>query len=276
MKTIISTLCLFLLLTVASTAMAQSPSLTLTQEKNGVRLKAQDVTLIDLLIAIQQKSGIRFDLPEEMDSTPVSFHLLEADWRALVSTVMDDFNKIEVWSDDPGKSYVKVMGIGDYIPYASTNPKPQVLAKNTPVPQQATRQERAPRKQALQKSAPQESAQEKIDRKEEMSNMRERVFAARAKAEKERLEREYVDPNHPLAKLPDHIFMEPAILDYLIKSNVDIPSGLIAKYGLDREDGGMRTQKLYPIMPEIYNDPSFETYLRTVGLPKPPQFPENN
>lgn len=103
--------------------------------------------------------------------------------------------------------------------------------------------------------------------------MRERVFAARAKAEKEKQKREYVDLNHPLAKLPDHIFMEPAVLGHLIKNNVDIPDGLRAKYGLDLEDGGIRGRKLYPIPPEIYNDPKFETYLSTVGLPKPPQFP---
>jgi hypothetical protein len=105
MKTLITTLCLFLLLTVASTAfaLAQSPSLSLTQEENGVRLDAESITLIDLLLAIQEQSGIRFDVPEKMDSTPVSFHLIETDWRALVSIVMEDFNKIEVWSDEPGK-----------------------------------------------------------------------------------------------------------------------------------------------------------------------------
>jgi len=103
MKTLITTLCLFLLLTVASTALAKSPSLTLTQEENGLRLDAESITLIDLLLAIQEQSGIRFDVPEKMDSTPVSFHLIETDWRALVSIVMEDFNKIEVWSDEPGK-----------------------------------------------------------------------------------------------------------------------------------------------------------------------------
>ena len=43
MKTLITTLCLFLLLTVAFTALAQSPSLTLTQEENGVRLDAESI-----------------------------------------------------------------------------------------------------------------------------------------------------------------------------------------------------------------------------------------
>jgi len=69
-----------------------------------------------------------------MDSTPVSFHLIETDWRALVSIVMEDFNKIEVWSDEPEKSYVKIMGIGNYTPYASTNSKPQTLAKKNLFP----------------------------------------------------------------------------------------------------------------------------------------------
>jgi hypothetical protein len=134
MKTLITTLCLFLLLTVASTALAKSPSLTLTQEENGLRLDAESITLIDLLLAIQEQSGIRFDVPEKMDSTPVSFHLIETDWRALVSIMMEDFNKIEVWSDEPGKSYVKIMGIGNYTPYVSTNSKPQTPAKNKPAP----------------------------------------------------------------------------------------------------------------------------------------------
>ncbi|PIR01383.1 MAG: hypothetical protein COV66_01070, partial [Nitrospinae bacterium CG11_big_fil_rev_8_21_14_0_20_45_15] len=82
-----------------------------------------------------------------------------------------------------------------------------------------------------------------------------------------------------LAKLPSHVFMEPAITNYLLDNNVDIPPEFKKEYGLSdgpEEDGresSMRNRESFPIPNEIYNDPAFDEYLKAVGLPKPPQIP---
>jgi|SaaInlV_150m_DNA_6_1039752.scaffolds.fasta_scaffold40733_1 hypothetical protein len=110
---------LFFLFATTSVTFSQQAGFTLSQEKNGIRLNAEAVPLIDLLLAIQSKSGIRFDLSEKLDMIPITHHALEQDWKALVSNLLNDFTKVEVWSDESGKSYVKVMGIGNFIFSAS-------------------------------------------------------------------------------------------------------------------------------------------------------------
>lgn len=73
--------------------------------------------------------------------------------------------------------------------------------------------------------------------------------------------------------------MEPAIMNYLLENNVDIPDAFKKKYGLstsqepDGGRGGLRSRRSLPIPNEIYNDPAFDEYLKAVGLPKPPQVP---
>jgi hypothetical protein len=131
-------LCGLMLLILVSKVMGQQTKLTLAQEKVGIRLEAESVPLINLLLAIQEKSGIRFDLPESLDTTPITHHSLEPDWKSLVSNLLKGFTKVDVWSDEPGKSYVKIVGIGNYVPpspkvaRALVQPKTEIQVKTDP------------------------------------------------------------------------------------------------------------------------------------------------
>jgi len=259
------TFSLLILLIFLQATPVHSSALSLVEEPGGIRLEAKNIHLIDLLIEIQRQSGIRFDIPEHMDETPVSFHLKEKDWKSLVSAVMRDFNKIEVWSKDPGKSYVKIMGVGNYIPTFTNTPhkiakiKPAVTTMPTLTAKKMEIESPDP---IQQKPIPQVKAHSG-------KGQREIIAALRQKLEEERKERERVDPNHPMAKLPAEVLMEPGIVNYLIAKKVDIPEGIKNKYGIDASN----PTKNYPIAPHVYNDPKLKEYLAAVGLPMPPQFP---
>jgi hypothetical protein len=257
---------------------AKSSILSLVEEPSGIRLEAKSIHLIDLLIEIQTQSGIRFDIPEHMDETPVSFHLKEKDWKSLVSAVMRDFNKIEVWSKDPGKSYVKIMGVGNYVPTFTNTPhkiskkKPAVTAPTRTAKTQKNKARPSVRLDPVQKEPFQQTTAQQAQalKKEPIdeNDARERVTALRKKLKEEREAREYVDPNHPMAKLPAEVLLEPGIVNYLLSRNVDIPEGIKNKYGI-----GLNTPpKSLPIAPHIYNDPKLKEYFAAIGLPMPPQF----
>ncbi|QPJ65262.1 MAG: hypothetical protein G3M78_07625 [Candidatus Nitrohelix vancouverensis] len=230
---------LLLILCLVSPAKAQAPSLSLIEEKDGVRLEAQQVPMLDILGEIQRQSGIRFDIPKGMVFPRLSLNMKKANWRELVSTLLRDFNKIEVWSNEAGKSYVKIMGNGGDAP--------------SPVPQKQARTKQATPPQSTQDERPQ--------------------HATPVREEKNQTEQAKTETGHPLALLPTHILLEPAILDYLLKNNVDFPLELKKKYGIKDSDKDDQPKRIYPIPHDIYNHPDFEQYLLTVGLPKPPQIP---
>ncbi len=152
-----------------------------------------------------------------------------------------------MWNEKVAGSTIRIIGLGDYTPTAPmANAKPKVMSPAQP--------EKA-------RTQPLAHPRKKFKRPEPPKRARELI------------------PTHPLAKLPSHVFMEPAITNYLLENNVDIPPEFKKEYGLSdesEEDGYesfMRNRESYPIPNEIYNDPAFDEYLKAVGLPKPPQIP---
>jgi hypothetical protein len=95
------------------------------------------------------------------------------------------------------------------------------------------------------------------------------MFLESQPLKEEREAREYIDPNHPIAKLPAQILLESGVTHYLLTQGVDIPEGIKNKYGIDKS----QMPKNMPIPSRIYNDPKLKEYLASVGLPLPPQFP---
>ncbi len=220
----------------------------LTRKQEGVQLHAVDQPLSKVLQAIGEQSGINFSLREELNDTPVTAEIEAPDWKALVEKLLADFSKVELWNKKIAGSRIRITGIGQYVP--GTAPAPAKAVSGD-----ASRQRRA-----------------SLDRSKEPRRKKRRVRPPPPPKPEE------IYPDHPLAKLPDHIFMEPAIMDYLMKSKVDVPPEFKKKYGLDaygeEEEYADSRRKIYPIPPHIYDDPAFQEYLDAVNLPKPPQFPE--
>ncbi|QPJ61300.1 MAG: hypothetical protein G3M70_05105 [Candidatus Nitronauta litoralis] len=212
----------------------------LTQDKNGIHLNVNQEPLSQVLQVIGEQSGIAFSYPDDLADTPMSADIQSENWQSLVTSLLEYFSKMEFWTDDPASSRVKIVGLGEYDPGEATvaRSKPKVVV------------------------APSGKSDKTKSRKDRRRRARELKNSDEMKE----------DPNHPLAKLPAHILMEPGILNYIVASNVDIPEAIKRKYGLDRD--GSNLPKNYPIPPHILHDPALETFLNEVGLPMPPQFPD--
>ncbi len=214
----------------------------LTQDKNGIHLRVNQESLSRVLQVIGEQSGIAFSYPDDLADTPMSADIQGENWQALVQTLLEYFSKMEFWTEDPASSRVKIVGLGEYEPGEATvtQSKPKVVvAPSGDDSKTASRKDRRRRARELKNSNEIEE-----------------------------------DPNHPLAKLPAHIMMEPGILNYIVASNVEIPEAIKRKYGLDRD--GANLPKNYPIPPHILHDPALAIFLQEVGLPMPPQFPDQN
>jgi len=220
----------------------------LTQQPDGIHFKSANQPLAAVLQSISAKSGISFYTRDELSATPITANLQAPDWKTLVSELLKDFSKLEMWNEKISGSTIRIVGLGDYIPAAPVaNAVPKAVM--TPSQPEKIRPEIPARPRG------------KFKRPEPPKRARE------------------ILPTHPLAKLPSHVFMEPAITNYLLENKVDIPPEYKKEYGLSdgqEEDGResfMRNRESYPIPNEIYNDPAFDEYLKAVGLPKPPQIP---
>ena len=239
-----------LVLWVAFTLPVHAADFELEQTQEGIHLKVRNQPLSKVLQAIGEKSGIAFFMQKALYETPVTSDIQASSWRLLVGELLKDFSKIEIWSEDTAGSKIRITGLGDYVPPAPGAVADQREPTVIPVPKTEAN---LPRSVSIPKRN-QPTRPKRLKRAEELY------------------------PNHPLAKLPAHVFMEPAILNYLLKNNVDIPDAFKRKYGLpinkEEEAMGLHTKRRsLPIPNEIYNDPKFDEYLKAVGLPKPPQIP---
>ncbi len=212
---------------------------------------AVDQPLSKVLQAIGEQSGIDFSLREELNETPVTVEIEAADWKALVKKLLRDFSKVELWNEKIAGSRIRITGIGQYVPGTAPSPSKAVSGDASG------------------------QSQAKLDLSGKSKRKKRWVRPPPPPKPEE------IYPDHPLAKLPTHIFMESAVMDYLLKSKVDIPPEFKKKYGLDvygdgdgEEEVAEIPRKIYPIPPHIYDDPAFQEYLDAVNLPKPPQFPE--
>ncbi len=227
---------------------AGAADFTLKQTQEGIRFQARNQPLSTVLKEIGEKSGIAFFMKEELYETPVSADMHALDWKSLVKALLKDLSKVEMWTEDTVGSKVRITGLGEYVPPfpgAVAGLKSPTVITVPKAESTSSRWTSIPRLENFERPEPSKSAEE-------------------------------LHPNHPLAKLPQHVFMEPAIMNYLLESGVDIPIIYKRKYGLptsNEEKSKYRKRRSLPIPNEIYNDPKFDEYLKTVGLKKPPQIP---
>ncbi len=231
---------IFLLLQSSAFGASTLQSGSLTEDKNSIHLQVDQEALSQVLTVISEHSGIGFSYPDDLADTPMSADLHAEDWKSLTQALLEYFSKMEFWTEDDTSSRVKIVGIGEYEPgeQAVAPARPKVVV------------------------APSGAGDEPSGRTSR-SKRRARDFVNSDQMKE--------DLNHPLAKLPAHILMEPGILNYIVASNVEIPESIKRKYGLDRD--GANLPKNYPIPPHILNDPALAIFLNEVGLPLPPQFP---
>ncbi|MFQ5482853.1 MAG: hypothetical protein ACE5ER_08845, partial [Nitrospinaceae bacterium] len=190
---------LCLLLMGAAAGPAHGDSLSpgeLAKSADGIRLDVQARPLNQVIEALSEQTGIRFQYPANLAATPLTATLQAPDWPTLVQGLFKDFSKIEFWSESLQESRVKILGIGDYDP----SPVTATLRSARQVPSLPGR--RAPRV---------------------VNSASNRVQLAAQSGK----------PGHPLEKLPIHVFMEPGVLHYLVNKRVDIPDSLKWEYGID-------------------------------------------
>ncbi len=63
-----------------------------------IELRAEGVRLDRLLEEIETRSGIVFDLNDEVRDDPIRVDIIEPDWTSVVLDLLQDYNQVHVWA----------------------------------------------------------------------------------------------------------------------------------------------------------------------------------
>ena len=80
----------------------------------GIQLHFRDYPLGKILINIHDETGIRFNLSSRMAKKPISIDIEAKHWKNSVRKLIEDFSRVEVWTNQPKTSQIWLVESNPY------------------------------------------------------------------------------------------------------------------------------------------------------------------
>ena len=74
----------------------------------------RDYPLGEILKNIHDESGIRFNLSPQMAKKPISIDIEAKHWKNSVRKLIEDFSRVEVWTNQPKTSQIWLVESNPY------------------------------------------------------------------------------------------------------------------------------------------------------------------
>ena len=98
-----------------STPIYQSTSKSsITSTSKGIQLHFRDYPLGEILKNIHDEIGIRFNLSPQMAKKPISVDIKEKHWKNSVRKLIEDYSRVEVWTNQPKTSQIWLVESNPY------------------------------------------------------------------------------------------------------------------------------------------------------------------
>ena len=93
----------------------QSPqNNSINSTPKGIQLHFRDYPLGEILKNIHDESGIRFNLSPQMAKKPISIDIEAKHWKNSVRKLIEDFSRVEVWTNHPKTSRIWLLESNPY------------------------------------------------------------------------------------------------------------------------------------------------------------------
>ena len=93
----------------------QSPQKnSINSTPKGIQLHFRDYPLGEILKNIHDESGIRFNLSSQMAKKPISIDIEAKHWKSSVRKLIEDFSRVEVWTNQPKTSRIWLVESNPY------------------------------------------------------------------------------------------------------------------------------------------------------------------
>jgi len=198
-------------------------------EPQGISLRFENLSLINVLRNIQEETGILFSIDPSLEAVPFSATVQAGNWEAAVRELLKGFSRVEVWTRNLETSHIWILSGQGYIqepPNANIRLSRQAKPVSRPG-QQKPRFRVAPAPAPV--PTPVASTQIKIE------------------------------------DLPPHILFEPGVLTFFKSKGIALPDNVKNMFGPNLE--GLPANM--PISPHILNDPTFKGFLESKGIQAP-------
>ena len=80
----------------------------------GIQLHFRDYPLGEILKNIHDETGIRFNLSSRMAKKPISIDIEAKHWKNSVRKLIEDFSRVEVWTNQPKTSQIWLVESNPY------------------------------------------------------------------------------------------------------------------------------------------------------------------
>ena len=93
----------------------QSPQKnSISSTPKGIQLHFRDYPLGEILKNIHDETGIRFNLSPRMAKKPISIDIEAKHWKNSVRKLIEDFSRVEVWTNQPKTSQIWLVESNPY------------------------------------------------------------------------------------------------------------------------------------------------------------------
>ena len=205
------------------------PSYNSEVEPQGISLRFENLSLINVLRNIQEETGILFSIDPSLEAVPFSATVQAENWEAAVRELLKGFSRVEVWTRNLETSHIWILSGQGYIqepPNANIRLSRQAKPVSRPGQQK-------PRFRVAPAPAPVPTL----------------VASTQIKIE----------------DLPPHILFEPGVLTFFNSKGIALPDNVKNMFGPNLE--GLPANM--PISPHILNDPTFKGFLESKGIQAP-------
>ena len=93
----------------------QSPQKnSINSTPKGIQLHFRDYPLGKILINIHDETGIRFNLSPRLAKKPISIDIEAKHWKNSVRKLIEDYSRVEVWTNQPKTSQIWLVESNPY------------------------------------------------------------------------------------------------------------------------------------------------------------------
>ena len=93
----------------------QSPQKnSINSTPKGIQLHFRDYPLGEILKNIHDETGIHFNISSRMAKKPISINIEAKHWKNSVRKLIEDFSRVEVWTNQPKTSQIWLVESNPY------------------------------------------------------------------------------------------------------------------------------------------------------------------
>ncbi len=101
-------------LPIQSLNVASTSNTEIVENLEGVRVHFKNQRLHEVLREIQDKTGIQFQMKDEMREVLITADIRASDWESALDRLLREFSLVKLWDSQSNLSRIHLLGVGEF------------------------------------------------------------------------------------------------------------------------------------------------------------------